>query len=61
MKKIYNILKVLFIISIFIFSKTYIQIIGPDYYLLLKIYYIAYIICKIFQLMLEIYFNLTEK
>ena len=60
-KKLYNIIKIVFIISIFLFSNIYISSLGISLYLFLKYYIILYIICKILQIILEITFELMDK
>ena len=60
-KKLYNTIKILFIISVFLFPSAYMSLIGVSLYSLLKYYIILYIICKILQITLEIIFELRDK
>lgn len=60
-RTIYNIFKVLFIISLFTLENMYINIIGYEWFTIVKIYFILYILLKILAIILEIYFNIQER
>ena len=60
-RTIYNIFKVLFIISLFTLENMYINIIGYEWFTIVKIYFILYIPLKILAIILEIYFNIQER
>lgn len=59
-KKIYQLVKYLFLISLFIFESIYISIIGIHLYTLIKWYFICYIFFKILEIILELYFNIKN-